>query len=576
MNETESTGIEKQNGESHEADTLKINRRSFLSSLGCGIGAGVLGGTIGTFGLPEIAEASLKSDSAAQRARAARDMRIRAANMAYKRRQPKIKANGEEEDYPYIANFSKCLPHNELGEVDSEAYKQLLKAVGGNRRMYEQLPLGGARKFVNPQCGIAYDLQGPDCHHMRIRPAPRIDSAENSAEMAELYWHALLRDVPFTEYNNNALAHQAAADLSRFSDFRGPKIAGQVTPGTLFRGNVRGSEIGPYMSQFMLRDIPYGAQVISQRQSTILPNVDFMTSYQNWLAVQRGINTAETDQIAPYLSYVKNGRDLSHFVHIDALYQAYLNACLILLGMNAPVDPGNPYADSNSAEGFCTFGNPHIQTLVTEVATRALKAQWFQKWFVHRRIRPEAFSGRVHNHIAGKAAYPINTEIFHSSAIPLIADHTRAQNGGLESTYLLPMAFPEGSPSHPSYGSGHATVAGACVTILKAWFDEDWVMPNPVVPNADGTALVPYTGPDAGALTVGNELNKVAYNVAIGRNFAGVHWRSDAEESLKLGEEVAIGILQEQALTYYEKFSFTFTKFDGKKIRIKGGGAKTV
>ena len=37
--------------------------------------------------------------------------------------------------------------------------------------------------------------------------------------------------------------------------------------------------------------------------------------------------------------------------------------------------------------------------------------------------------------------------------------------------WLLPMAFPEGSPMHPSYGAGHATVAGACTTILKAWFD---------------------------------------------------------------------------------------------------------
>ncbi len=33
----------------------------------------------------------------------------------------------------------------------------------------------------------------------------------------------------------------------------------------------------------------------------------------------------------------------------------------------------------------------------------------------------------------------------------------------------LPMAFQEGSPMHPSYGAGHATVAGACVTILKAY-----------------------------------------------------------------------------------------------------------
>ena len=44
----------------------------------------------------------------------------------------------------------------------------------------------------------------------------------------------------------------------------------------------------------------------------------------------------------------------------------------------------------------------------------------------------------------------------------------------------------EGCPTHPSYGAGHATVAAACVTILKAWFDESFVFPNPVVPDGLG------------------------------------------------------------------------------------------
>lgn len=47
---------------------------------------------------------------------------------------------------------------------------------------------------------------------------------------------------------------------------------------------------------------------------------------------------------------------------------------------------------------------------------------------------------------------------------------------------LLPQAFPEGAPTHPAYGAGHATVAGACVTILKAWFDESFVLPPPSSP----------------------------------------------------------------------------------------------
>jgi hypothetical protein len=41
------------------------------------------------------------------------------------------------------------------------------------------------------------------------------------------------------------------------------------------------------------------------------------------------------------------------------------------------------------------------------------------------------------------------------------------------------------------------------------------------------------------------ELNKLAANVAIGRNAAGVHYRSDYTSSLMLGEEVAISILKE-------------------------------
>src|SRR5687767_15534019 len=53
------------------------------------------------------------------------------------------------------------------------------------------------------------------------------------------------------------------------------------------------------------------------------------------------------------------------------------------------------------------------------------------------------------------------------------------------------------------------------------------VIENPLVSDAAGTSLIPYTGADAGSMTVGSELNKLAGNIAIGRNAAGVHWRSD-------------------------------------------------
>ena len=82
----------------------------------------------------------------------------------------------------------------------------------------------------------------------------------------------------------------------------------------------------------------------------------------------------------------------------------------------------------------------------------------------------------------------------------------------------------------------------------------------------DGVGLVDYTGTDK--LTLGGEANKLAANIAIGRNHAGVHWRSDYEKSVILGEEIAIHVLRDQKATYNEHASWTFTRFDGTKITI--------
>ena len=121
---------------------------------------------------------------------------------------------------------------------------------------------------------------------------------------------------------------------------------------------------------------------------------------------------------------------------------------------------------------------------------------------------------------------------------------------------------------HPSYGAGHGTAAAAAATVLKAWFDETAVLDNPIQANEDGTALVPYEGQDAGRLTVGGELNKLAANVGIGRNIAGVHWRTDWTESAKLGESLAIQLLREQKAWFKEPHWFTVTRFDGTTVRF--------
>lgn len=478
--------------------------------------------------------------------------------------------NGDEQLYENkIANYSKGLPHNSNGEVDLNAYGTLLEALRtGIPAKFEQITMGGDRLLTNPQAGLAFDLEGKDAFGMIQKPAPAFASREIAAEIAENYWMAILRDVPFSEYENNRIAEAAAADLTLFGDdFKGAKDAnGRVTTRVLFRGLTPGDKAGPYLSQFFYQPCLFGANEVSQRIRTVRSvadgGADYLTDFPSWLAVQNGVSPAQTDRFDETPRYMRSGRDIGQWVHIDVLFQAYFQAFLCIAGMGVPFDAGNPYRNSATQAAFATFGAPHVATLLCEVSTRALKAVWNQKWLVHRRLRPEVFAARVDRRAYHNANYPVHAEILNSVTTgSRLGGHLPAGNA------LLPQAFPEGSPTHPAYGAGHATVAGACVTILKAWFAENTVIQNPLAPDATGQVLTSYSGGEN--LTVGGELNKIASNVALGRNIAGVHWRSDAAESLKLGEAIAISVLADQKKCYNEQFDgFSLTKFDGTTVTV--------
>lgn len=516
-----------------------------------------LGGGGGVSGPPGASESAV---SAAGRSARAMYMRQQAALYEHGLGFPQHQSNGDETSLPgYIGNYSKGLPHNALGEVDPIAYQAMLRAVtSGNPADFEAIPLAGTRQLTNPQGGLAFALQGPDPACLAQPPAPALRSAEQAAEIGENYWMALLRDLPFQDYSSHALASAACADLSGMSDFRAPKVAGSVTPQTLFRSFAVGATSGPYLSQFMWLRTPFGAEVVDRRMRTRKAGVDYMTSYAEWLAIQNGAAPSADQGYENQTRYIINGRDLSEWVHIDVLFQAYFNALLILFDLGAPLDAANPYRSSRNQAAFGTFGPPYIASILCGVARAALSAVWYQKWFVHRRLRPEAMAGRIHNQKTGAAAYGVHADIMNSQAL--------VQTFARQGSYLLPMAFPEGSPTHPAYGAGHATVAGACVTILKAMFDESWALPAPVVPTPDGQSLAAYSG---SALTVGGELNKLAANVAFGRNMAGVHWRTDGDLSMRLGEELAIRYLREDRLCTNEPFTgFSLTRFDGTTITI--------
>ena len=541
------------------------------------------------------------------------------------------------------------------------------------------------RGWESPRAGHVYELQGPDSGAVGMAPAPRVGSSELAAEMAEVYGLALLRDVRFTDIakgqgnkmcddkgdQESELSAQQILDelncmpyftlnkdklnsstpgqtnqkcLNQFEyNRRAARTGGDVeellTLQTLFRGSAPGADVGPYISQFMfvgdksrftdkhsIKDglINFGTQSINQQVDVHKSCLDYMTNWSSWLDVQNGAEFNGSDLYEENRRFISTPRDLATYVHFDALYQAYLNACLILLNSKQEKSRGFPEPSIHGKRAaFATFGDPHILSLVTEVATRCLKAVRRQKFNYHRRARPEVMGGRLtlvglnngtgsehHLGCSAKAFEKMYSEI-PTLILDKICEHNLNQNTMTMRSFscpdkvlpknckshtamgspfsksrfgkhnvLLPMAFPEGSPMHPAYGAGHATVAGGCVTMLKAFFemfdydsgcetlrifkpgDDDYY-----VPNRNGTKL---EGKNDCKLTIQGELNKLAANISIGRNMAGVHYYSDYYDSLRMGERVAVGIMMEQAPAYGELMEVTFDSFDGDRICIQG------
>ena len=601
-----------------------------LTAVTLEIGAGTWEGTAAP-GVVVFDSFNVRDTSRARRVEerrlSARGVRDQASDVAAARRHDEHANNNDEVNYPgtpLVGNYSKSLRHDSLGDPIPASYATLLRALQSEDPAdFEEILLatGTPIKLTNPQSGLTFEIAGPDTQERTMPPAPRFDSDVAAHEAGELYWMAVARDVSFTDYASSAVVTAAVTSLNgEFPQFGGTR---PVTAQNVFRGIYPGEQVGPYVSQFLLKGnndqrkpdgqgrdanegfISYGSRVIDQRLYPAAANTDYLTSFATWLDVQNGVDKRGQDAFDATKRFIRSLRDGTTFVHFDQVLDAYYNTAWTLMSeptgnqlafqagttgrpqvdLEFPKNEGNPYdppgtaMDSKTQVGFGTFGPPHLLQALSEVLGRALRAVWYQKWFVHRRLRPEEYGGRVHNQVLYNSnggalgrSYPLHSSITTSLFTGGLAPYFGQTGDKFPSSYLLPQAYPEGAPTHPAYGAGHATGSGALVTILKAFFDESKAIENPVVPDAAGGTLVAYTGADAAQMTVGGELNKLAGNIAIFRNAAGVHWRSDYTESLPFGEAIAIGLLQEMSLGFNEDDAFfELTKFDGQKIRIFDG-----
>ena len=254
--------------------------------------------------------------------------------------------------------------------------------------------------------------------------------------------------------------------------------------------------------------------------------------------------------------------------------------------MRIPTDPNIPYnLDSHKRiSGFNTFSTAWLLSLIGRVHETEAVA-FYQKWYVHRKVRPEAHANLVDGILTNRFTLnpSMHPDLMNSSVLALIFERNRQLNlkrgvASAAGSYFCPQELETGSPSHPSSPAGHAFTAGACATLLKAFFDlgtpgslRAWpaTAPSQFVPfqpaciaSADGSTLIATGETD---LTILGELNKLAANISEGRDMSGIHWRvSDNMLGMTLGEQAAIYLLNETAALYPEQFAgFTLTKFDG-------------
>jgi hypothetical protein len=499
-------------------------------------------------------------------------------------------ANNDLVNFPDgLGSHSKALLQNSPGIVDPGSFTAFLEACGVKNGMvapgdFENASIvrGGTAKLNGPRGAFAWQQVGKDSQGYGdplVPPAPALDSIEYAIELVELYWASLLRDVPFEEYPNNPVAKAAAAELSDLAlanpgKYAGPiDSSGRVTPELLFRGGLNlkpnyfeGETTGPYLSQFCLIPTTLGRNALDQKITTYAPAQDFMITPAEWFNIQNGKPPTSAAVFDSTPRLMRCGRDCAAYTEVDELYQAYLIGYLVAKTVGLPTNPGNPYLVYTNDQPFGTFGGPDISATLGAVARAAINAVWYQKWQVHLRHRPEAGGGVVQllktNALTGadKAKLKNLDIVLNSNALRM----SFARNG----SYLLSQAFPEGSPTHPAYPTGHGTVAGACITVLKFFYNGDAPFTYCVAPSSDGLSLVPYNGP--GPLTVNGELHKLAHNISFGHGVhAGIHWRSDTDYSIFLGEQVAIDFLTDQMYSYQENFDVEITRIDGSAKHFK-------
>jgi hypothetical protein len=474
--------------------------------------------------------------------------------------------------------------------------------------------LNYAPRLVDPYSLFDVEYEGLYRASFNIPLAPSPLSLQTQAEMLEVYSMALIRDFnlllldpsdnrydSFTDpingtnpgswnYSKNYVQGNVINNLNLFNNtppfsnyLQAPvdESSGSITPGLLYRGTTTGDKQGPYISQMFFYSVFPGNLYINQNYlvldfsfNTIDLSRNFNFTKPTFLNIWNGGSSITSGNFT--LRYLSTIRDLAIYINKDEVWQAFFIAATFCLdrGINRGFFTKSRKPGTSR---FIDLGSVDLYAMMIKAMKQAMNAAWVWKWS-QLRLRPEEFAYQTQLSMNG---YPFGLTAGYLNN-PILTDISNNTNGN---GVLMPVAYSAGSPGHPAYPGGHATIAGAMTTILKAWFNCDSLI-EAYVPDVSsglfggynllsGTKLEVYkqkslSDPSGvtGYFRLDDELDKMASNCSYSRNMAGIHYRSDEDAGLQIGENVAIAVLQQEVFKYEDDVCFRFKKRDGTIIDI--------
>ncbi len=433
---------------------------------------------------------------------------------------------------------------------------------------------------------------------LQLPPPPDMGPAELAAEIAELYTLALIRDVPFSalrdphhavwiDGSTRVTLHELLCEMRSLGwyDSRGGtlvaqevsdtalqrraqrlNVEGQLTLNGLFRGMVPGQAAKGPLSLFhwVDRSAPDQREVAGAAPDAEAP----MSAWVEWVARQSGAVLAMPTAAADDLSPLATPRQLVARLQDTHPCRVHYNAALMLLARGTAFDPGLGVGLWPEGEDDPVTAQ-RVLALMTEAAERAFEAVMRRQARSDRLSPPAVTAARLGGLLArserraeasdllGKVAAELRT--YAPNLLHWISRVNRQSPNGLRGAmrYLLPDMSPDEVPPQPSDCALQVVVAGALTTLFKALFD---TRPAP--------RLRVATDPEPG-IDIGAEADRLAADIALSRTLCGAQLPAEAHQNLRIGEALALQVLQGWMLKLGRGVSTELVDFDGSALRLE-------